>query len=73
MAGKTILLHSEQGLGDTLQFCRYVPLVAGLGAKVILEVQKPLWGVLAGLEGVSQWVGQGVHQGVRNGGGAQPG
>jgi len=65
LAGKTILLHSEQGLGDTLQFCRYVPLVADLGAKVILEVQKPLWGVLAGLEGVSQWVGQGVDQGVR--------
>jgi tetratricopeptide (TPR) repeat protein len=63
LAGKTILLHSEQGLGDTLQFCRYVPLVADLGAKVILEVQKPLWGVLAGLEGVSQWVGQGVHKG----------
>jgi tetratricopeptide (TPR) repeat protein len=63
LAGKTILLHSEQGLGDTLQFCRYVPLVANLGAKVILEVQKPLWGVLAGLEGVWQWVGQGVHQG----------
>jgi tetratricopeptide (TPR) repeat protein len=63
LAGKSILLHSEQGLGDTLQFCRYVPLVANLGAKVILEVQKPLWGVLAGLEGVSQWVGQGAHQG----------
>jgi Flp pilus assembly protein TadD len=63
LAGKTILLHSEQGLGDTLQFCRYVPLVANLGAKVILEVQKPLWGVLAGLEGVSQWVGQGVNKG----------
>jgi len=63
LAGKTILLHSEQGLGDTLQFCRYVPLVAGLGAKVILEVQKPLWGVLAGLEGVSQWVDQGAHKG----------
>src|SRR3984885_10614001 len=65
LAGKTILLHSEQGLGDTLQFCRYVPLVADLGAKVILEVQKPLLGVLAGLEGVSQWVGQGVDPGVR--------
>ena len=32
IAGKTMLLHSEQGFGDTLQFCRYVPLVAELGA-----------------------------------------
>ena len=33
IAGKTILLHAEQGFGDTLQFCRYVPLVAELGAR----------------------------------------
>jgi Glycosyltransferase family 9 (heptosyltransferase) len=42
IAGKTILLHAEQGFGDTVQFCRYVPLVAGLGARTILEVQAPL-------------------------------
>ena len=36
LAGKTILLHSEQGLGDTLQFCRYAPLVVQRGAKVVL-------------------------------------
>lgn len=46
LEGKTILLHSEQGLGDTLQFCRYVPLVASLGARIVLEVQKPLVGLL---------------------------
>ncbi len=39
LQGKTILLHAEQGLGDTLQFCRYVPLVRALGARVVLEVQ----------------------------------
>lgn len=38
LAGQTILLHAEQGLGDTLQFCRYVPLVAEQGARIILEV-----------------------------------
>jgi tetratricopeptide (TPR) repeat protein len=37
-----VLLHSEQGLGDTLQFCRYAPLVAALGARVTLMVQRPL-------------------------------
>ena len=42
IAGKTILLHAEQGFGDTLQFCRYVPRVVERGAHVILEVPKPL-------------------------------
>ncbi len=42
IAGKTILLHAEQGFGDTIQFCRYAPLVAARGARVILEVQEPL-------------------------------
>ncbi len=53
IAGKTLLLHSEQGLGDTLQFCRYAKQVAGLGASVILEVQKPLISLLSGLDGVT--------------------
>lgn len=42
LAGKTILLHAEQGFGDTIQFCRYVPLVVERAAHVILEVQQPL-------------------------------
>lgn len=39
---KTILLHTEQGMGDAMQFCRYIPMVEALGAKVILEAQGPL-------------------------------
>ncbi|HYC17333.1 MAG TPA: tetratricopeptide repeat protein [Pseudolabrys sp.] len=42
IAGKTILLHGEQGFGDAIHFCRYAPLVAARGAHVILEVRKPL-------------------------------
>jgi hypothetical protein len=59
LVDKTILLHAEQGLGDTMQFCRYAPLVAQLGAKVILEVQRPLFKLLQNLEGVSQLVAMG--------------
>lgn len=54
LQGKTILLHAEQGLGDTIQFCRYVGWVAALGARVLLEVQAPLKGLLAQLPGISQ-------------------
>jgi tetratricopeptide (TPR) repeat protein len=42
LAGKTILLHADQGMGCTLQFIRYLPMVARQAAKVILEVQRPL-------------------------------
>ena len=57
--GKTILLHAEQGLGDTLQFCRYAPLAAAMGARVVLEVQKPLVDFLQSLQGVAQIVAKG--------------
>ena len=53
---KRMFLHAEQGLGDTIQFCRYVSLVAGLGAHVTLEVPAPLGDLLANLDGVSQLV-----------------
>ena len=53
---KTILLFAEQGLGDTIQFCRYVKLVKKLGANVLLEVPKPLLSLLDGLEGVDQLI-----------------
>ena len=54
VAGKTILLHAEQGFGDTIQFVRYAPLVAALGARVILEVQPQLVRLLSGMDGVAQ-------------------
>ncbi|MBT3352216.1 MAG: tetratricopeptide repeat protein [Nitrospinaceae bacterium] len=42
LEGKTILLHSEQGIGDTLQFVRYAKLIAEQGGKIILECQASL-------------------------------
>ena len=42
LQNKTILIHAEQGLGDTIQFCRYVKSVTSIAAKVVLEVQPSL-------------------------------
>jgi len=58
--GKTILLHAEQGLGDTIQFCRYIHLIKELGANVILEVQKPLLGLMQSLSRVDLVIAQGT-------------
>jgi tetratricopeptide (TPR) repeat protein len=58
LEGKTILLHSDEGLGDAIQFARYVPLVAALGAKVILEVEPPIQQLLGGIAGVAECVGR---------------
>ena len=52
LEGKTILLRGEQGLGDTLQFCRYATKVKARGARVVLEVPAPLVRLLNGVEGV---------------------
>ncbi len=60
LQGKTVLLHNEQGLGDTLQFCRYTACVAALGARVVLEVQAPLLVLLQSLHGVSHLMAEGV-------------
>src|SRR5215470_13113678 len=59
IAGRTILLPSRLGFGDTIQFCRYVPLVAELAARVILEVQAPLHELMSTLPGAAQIVTRG--------------
>ena len=59
ISGKTILLHAEQGLGDTIQFCRYVPLVAERGARVILEVEESLKELVSSLAGTAEVVAKG--------------
>ncbi len=42
LEGRRVLLHAEQGLGDTIQFCRYAALVAAQGGTAILQVQEPV-------------------------------
>jgi len=60
LKGKTILLHSEQGLGDTIQFCRYADLVKSEGATVILQVEPPLVRLLSTLKGADHVVAKGA-------------
>jgi Tfp pilus assembly protein PilF len=57
--GKTLLLHSEQGLGDTLMMLRYVPRLARRGARVLLSVQPSLERLAARVEGVAAVIPQG--------------
>lgn len=54
--GKSILVFGEQGMGDVVQFCRYIPLLAERGARIVLEVDPPLVQLLARLPGVTQVV-----------------
>jgi hypothetical protein len=61
LAGKSILLYGEPGLGDTIQFCRYARLAADLGAHVILHVQRPFERLLSSLGTDVQVVTQGAH------------
>jgi Flp pilus assembly protein TadD len=59
LGGERILLYAEQGLGDTMQFVRYVPLVAERGGEVVLEVQPALHGLLADTDGASRVIRRG--------------
>jgi hypothetical protein len=54
--GERILLHAEQGIGDTLQFVRYAPMVAQRGGRVILECQRALKRLFSQLPGVEEIV-----------------
>jgi tetratricopeptide (TPR) repeat protein len=58
VAGKTVLLHAEQGLGDTLQFIRYVPVVKKLGATVVCACPKPLLPLLSRCAGIDKLMSQ---------------
>jgi tetratricopeptide (TPR) repeat protein len=59
LAGKTLLVHAEQGLGDVIQFCRYLPLLAAQGASVVFEVMPSLKALLRTLPAAIRLVGRG--------------
>jgi tetratricopeptide (TPR) repeat protein len=59
LQGKTIFLYADEGLGDAVQFSRYAKIIRDLGARVILEVQKPLANLLQGLQGTDQVIARG--------------
>ena len=59
IAGKRILLQSEQGFGDALQFARYIPLVVARGARVVVECLPELKPLFAAIEGVELVVNKG--------------
>ncbi len=59
LGGKTVLLHAEQGLGDTLHFVRYAPLVKARGGVVVLACQRALIPLLSRCPGIDRLVAQG--------------
>jgi tetratricopeptide (TPR) repeat protein len=59
--GTSLLVHCEQGYGDTILFCRFLPLLADAGYRVIVSCQPPLSALVASVRGVSQIVEHGEH------------
>lgn len=59
LAGRTILLHAEQGLGDTIQFIRYAPLVHARGGRVLFECPAALHPLLRGFPGIDGLLAKG--------------
>jgi tetratricopeptide (TPR) repeat protein len=56
IAGKTILIHQDEGLGDVIQYARYLPMVAALGARVLLLVDGPLVSLLSRMPEIAECI-----------------
>ena len=61
LSGRTVLVTQEEGLGDSLMYLRYVPLLARLGARVVLWVPEALRRLAARVEGVDEVLSGDVH------------
>lgn len=59
LAGRTLLVHAEQGLGDTFQFARYLPLAAGKGGRTVFACQDAIVPLLSAIDGMPPIVGDG--------------
>jgi tetratricopeptide (TPR) repeat protein len=59
LPGKTLLVHAEQGLGDAIHFCRYLPLLASKGVNIVFEVTPSLKALMRSLPGNVQVIGRG--------------
>ncbi len=53
LAGKTILVHTEQGFGDTVQFIRFIPMLAARGARVLFSCPPEMMRLMAGFPGIA--------------------
>jgi Flp pilus assembly protein TadD len=62
--GRTLFLYGEGGLGNMIQFARYIPLLSNRGAKVVVECQAELASLMTGIRGVSRVVPRGTHPGA---------
>ena len=60
LQGKTILVHAEQGLGDSIHFLRYLPMVQGRGGTVLFECQPSLFRLLGNIKGVDRLIAAGT-------------
>ena len=54
--GRTMLVHTEQGFGDTVQYVRFLPLLKKQGGRIVLACQKPLHALLQSIDGVDEWM-----------------
>ena len=57
--GRRVLVHAEQGLGDSIQFIRYVPMIVRRGGVVVVECPRPLVVLFRNFEGISEFVAMG--------------
>jgi hypothetical protein len=64
IAGRTVLIYQDEGLGDVIQFVRYVPKVVALGARVLLLVDGPLVPLLSKLPGVDECIPRSTDRSV---------